>query len=111
MDSRALPYLARRIDLGFEIPAMSSRGWTITRPPSEYMKKLFLDTALGWNRGAFGCSRELVGIEHLVFGTDYFVRGSRFMERTSEFLDSLGLESADRELIYSGNAERILNMR
>jgi aminocarboxymuconate-semialdehyde decarboxylase len=107
----ALPYLARRIDLGFEIPAMSSPEWKITRPPSEHMKRLFLDTALGWNRGAFNCARELVGIERLVFGTDYFVRGSRFMERTSEFLDSLGLKSAERELIYSGNAERILNMR
>jgi hypothetical protein len=90
---------------------MSSPGWTVTRPPSECMKKLFLDTALGWNRGAFVCAGELVGIEHLVFGTDYFVRGSRFMERTTEFLDSLGLESFDRDLIYSGNALRILNMR
>jgi predicted TIM-barrel fold metal-dependent hydrolase len=75
------------------------------------MKKLFLDTAMGWNRGAFGCARELVGIEHIVFGTDHFIRGSRFMERTTEFLDSLGLDSADRELIFSGNAARILNMK
>jgi predicted TIM-barrel fold metal-dependent hydrolase len=103
-----LPYLARRVDLGFEVPALASPGWKLSRPPSEYMKKLYVDTAMGWNRGAFNCARDLVGIEHMVFGTDYFIRGSRFMQRTIEFLDSLDITSSEREMVYHQNGTRIL---
>ncbi|MGH7838840.1 MAG: amidohydrolase family protein, partial [Candidatus Binataceae bacterium] len=80
------------------------------RRPSEDMRKLYVDTALGWNRSAFDCARELVGIEHIVFGSDYFIRTTRFMDWTQEFIDGLGLESVERELVYSGNAARILKL-
>jgi predicted TIM-barrel fold metal-dependent hydrolase len=103
-----IPYLARRIDLGFEVPALASPGWKLSRPPSEYMKKLYVDTAMGWNRGAFNCARDLVGIEHMVFGTDYFIRGSGLMQRTIEFLDGLDITPAEREMVYYQNGVRIL---
>ena len=105
-----LPYLARRIDLGFEVAALASPGWKLSRPPSEYMKNLYLDTAMGWNRGAFNCARDFVGIEHIVFGTDYFIRGSHFMQRTIEFLNSLDITPAEREMVYSHNGARVLSL-
>ena len=83
----ALPYLARRIDIAFDQPGFFGEYKQPARRPSESMRKLYVDTALGWNRGAFNCARELVGIEHIVFGTDYFIRGTHFMEWTSEFID------------------------
>jgi aminocarboxymuconate-semialdehyde decarboxylase len=76
----ALPFLARRIDLGFDDPHFSEKYRQIKRRPSEYMPKLYLDTALGWHKPAFDCARALVGIDHLVYGTDYFMRGSEFMK-------------------------------
>jgi predicted TIM-barrel fold metal-dependent hydrolase len=74
------------------------------------MRKLYVDTALGWNRGAFECARELVGIDHIVFGTDYFIRGTPFMEWTSEFINGLGLKPSEREMIYEKTAARILKL-
>ena len=74
------------------------------------MKRLYLDTALGWNRGAFNCARDLVGIEHLIFGTDDFLPESRWMERTISFLDSLDINPDEREMICHGNASRILKL-
>ncbi|PYT87202.1 MAG: hypothetical protein DMG41_16520 [Acidobacteria bacterium] len=105
-----LPYLAHRIDLGHEIPALRTPEWKISRPPSEYMKKLYFDTAMGWSRGAFNCARDLVGIEHLVLGTDYFIRESGWMGRTTGFLSSLDIKPAERELISYQNASRILKL-
>jgi len=105
-----LPYLARRIDLGFDEPAFFAGYKQITRRPSEYMKKLYVDTALGWNRGAFNCARDLLGIDHIVYGTDYFIRGTKFMEWTNEFLEGLDLSSVEREKVYSQNAMRILSL-
>jgi len=105
-----LPFLARRIDLGFEDPHFSDKYRQIPRRPSEYMPKLYLDTALGWNKPAFDCARALVGIEHLVYGSDYFMQGSQFMHWTNAFLESLDLSKSDKEKIYSGNALRFLRM-
>ena len=105
-----LPYLAQRIDIGFEVPGFKNADWKISRPPSEYMKKLYFDTAMSWNLGAFNCARELVGIKHILLGTDYFIRESHWMERTKGFLGSLDMAPGDRELLYEGNASRILKI-
>jgi predicted TIM-barrel fold metal-dependent hydrolase len=106
----ALPYLARRIDIAFDQPGFFGEYKQPVRRPSESMRELYVDTALGWNRGAFNCARELVGIDHIVFGTDYFIRGTHFMQWTSEFIDGLGLTSAEREMVYEKNAARILKL-
>ncbi len=106
----ALPYLAHRIDLGFEMPVPSALRWEVSRPPTEHMKKLYVDTAMGWSPAVFRCARELVGIDQIVFGTDYFIRGARFMERTLELLDCLGISPAGREKILHENAARILRL-
>jgi len=105
-----LPFLARRIDLGFEDPHFSDKYRQIPRRPSDYMSRLYFDTALGWHKPAFECAQSLVGIEHLVYGSDYFMLDSPFMHRTNEFLESLTLSKSDKEKIYSGNALRFLQM-
>lgn len=106
----ALPYLARRIDIAFDSPGFYGSYSKPRQRPSEIMRKLYVDTALGWNRGAFECACELVGLDHIVFGTDYFIRSTKFMERTREFIDGMRLSPRDRELVYSENAARILNL-
>ncbi|MGE0826222.1 MAG: amidohydrolase family protein [Candidatus Binatia bacterium] len=105
-----LPFLARRIDIGFEDPHFSDKYRQIPHCPSHYMPKLYFDTALGWHKPAFDCARALVGIDHLVYGSDYFMIDSAFMQRTNEFLESLDLSKSEKEKIYSGNALRFLQM-
>ena len=106
----AIPYLARRIDLVFDEPARRAKYTRISRRPSEYMKALYLDTAMCWGGPAFDCARELVGIDHIVYGTDYFMIGSKFMDWTNDFLESLELSAEDREKVYCRNAQRILHL-
>jgi aminocarboxymuconate-semialdehyde decarboxylase len=106
----ALPFLARRIDLGFEDLHFSEKYRRIKRRPSDYMPKLYLDTALGWHKPAFDCARALVGIDHLVYGTDHFMRGSEFMKWTNEFLEGLNLPAAELKKIYSDNVLRFLEL-
>jgi predicted TIM-barrel fold metal-dependent hydrolase len=105
-----LPFLARRIDLGFEDHHFADKYRQIPRRPSDYLPKLYFDTALGWHKPAFDCAASLVGIEHLVYGSDYFMLGSEFMNRTNAFLESLSLSKSDKEKIYSGNALRFLKL-
>jgi len=105
-----LPYLAQRVDLGFDEPALFAGYKQISRRPSEYMQKLYVDTALGWSRRAFNCARDLVGIDHIVYGTDYFIVGTKFMDWTTEFLEGLDLSVIEREKVYGQNAARILKL-
>jgi predicted TIM-barrel fold metal-dependent hydrolase len=107
----ALPFLAHRVDLGFEMPVPAGSEWEISKPPSEHMRKLYVDTAMGWSPAAFRCARELVGIDHLVFGTDYFIPGARFMERILDVLEKLDISAAERQKIFHENAARILKLR
>jgi predicted TIM-barrel fold metal-dependent hydrolase len=105
-----LPFLARRIDLGFEDSHFSDKYRQIPRRPSEYMHKLYFDTALGWHKPAFDCACALVGVEHLVYGSDYFMQASQFMTWTNRFLESLPLSKEDKDKIYYRNAETILKL-
>jgi predicted TIM-barrel fold metal-dependent hydrolase len=105
-----LPFLARRIDLGFEDPHLADTYRQIPRRPSAYMSQLYFDTAVGWHQPAFDCARALVGLDHLVYGSDHFMQGSEYMQWTNAFLDSLDLSKSDKEKIYSGNALRLLRM-
>jgi predicted TIM-barrel fold metal-dependent hydrolase len=106
----ALPYLARRIDISHDFHGFFANYKMPARRPSQEMRKLYVETALGWQRSAFDCARELVGIEHIVFGSDCFLRDMPFMDWTSQFIDGLGLEPREREMIYCETASRILRL-
>ena len=63
------------------------------------------------------CSLEVLGVEHVLFGTDSplggkgtsgMPRGEAVVRETMKDIDSLDLPRQDLELIYHGNAERIL---
>jgi aminocarboxymuconate-semialdehyde decarboxylase len=63
----ALPYLAGRLDAGFQnYPDCQ----TITRPPSEIIERLYFDTA-SFHPSALRCAIEMVGTEHVLYGSDY----------------------------------------
>jgi len=105
-----LPYLARRIDLAYEYYD-AAKYRRIPRPPSEYMNRLYFDTALSWHRPSFECARALVGVEHILYGSDHgFRQPSDLMDRINTFLESLDLSQKERSMIYHENAERILKL-
>ena len=63
----AVPYLAGRLDIGYRsYPDCPG----IDRPPSEIIRRLYLDTVL-LHEPAERRAIETVGADHLVFGSDY----------------------------------------
>jgi len=105
-----LPFLARRIDMGFELYTMPERYKQIPRPPSEYMGKLYLDTALGWHQPAFQCACELVGIDHIVYGSDHYLRNDPFRQRIDEFLAGLNLSPLEQEKVLGRTADSLFSL-
>jgi uncharacterized protein len=81
--------------------------------PIEYFKMFYGDTALYGGPEALDCGFKFFGAEHIVFGTDYpmdMENGTKFVNRASEAIYKMNVSDADRQLIFEGNARRILRL-
>jgi aminocarboxymuconate-semialdehyde decarboxylase len=100
-----LPSYLPRSDHGYEV---RPEAHTIPRRPSEYLRRVYVDTLVYNPANVAHLVREL-GASQLVLGTDYpFDMGE---ESPVELLDSVpGLSDADRAGIAYGNAARLVGL-
>ena len=76
-------------------------------PAVFYLKRLYYDT-VSFNPPALMMARELVGADHLVMGSDYpHLLGS--IDRAVSSIEALDIPAAEKQAIFSGNAQEILN--
>ncbi len=119
-----VPYLEARVGLGLDqlgkregaepgyadiIKAMSAKG----KRPVDYFRQFYGDTAINGSLAGTRCGIDFFGCEHVLFGTDCPFDpegGPQFIRDIIQVLDRLELSSRDRELIYSGNATRMLRL-
>jgi aminocarboxymuconate-semialdehyde decarboxylase len=114
-----IPYFAGKISLGFRQifygtpdrnPLAEERG--LKRPPLDYFKMLYADTALGV-RSATRCGYEFFGAESCLFATDapFDAEGGRGLIRdTIDAVEALDISHAEREQIFNGNARTLLKL-
>jgi len=115
-----IPYFSGRITLGFRQifegttgrnPLAEERG--LKRPPLEYFKMLYADTALNGAKAATACGHEFFGTQFCLFATDapFDAEGGRGLIRgTIEAVEALNIGAAERERIFSGNARTLLKL-
>lgn len=101
-----LPFHPSRLDHAWDVRPECRLH--IDRPPSEYLKQLFVDTVV-YTSESVSQLVAMVGVEHVLLGTDYpFDMGEDdpvgLIERVP------GLSDADRALITGGNAARLLGV-
>ncbi len=117
-----VPALASRIDEEFDRFVWSGNlNWAKLgqentfkiRRPIEYFKMFFGDTALYGGAECLDLGFKFFGPEHIVFGTDFpfdMESGTKFINRTCEAVYKMDISDADRQLIFEGNARRILRL-
>jgi len=59
---------------------------------------------------AVRCAVEFFGAGHVLFGTDMPLGGPNVVADTIADITSLGLEPADEDAIFAGNARRLLRI-
>lgn len=101
----ALTGLRGRLDQGWHIRPECKH---LPRPPSEYLKRFTYDT-ISYNTEILADLVKLVGADRVMMGTDYcfdiaYTEPVQIVERTP------GLSDAERSLILSGNAARLLRI-
>ena len=102
-----LPYLVGRLDDGNRIYRAAQTE--IDRPPSEYLKKMYLDAA-SFYEPALNCALDFWGAEKILMGSDYPYGWVGDLSRCTDSILDLGLDDGDTKKILHKNAERILRL-
>ncbi len=115
-----IPYFSGKITLGFRQifegtptrnPLAEERG--LKRPPLDYFKMLYADTALNGAISATRCGHDFFGSPFCLFATDapFDADGGRGLIRdTIGAVAALDIGASERERIFFGNARALLKL-
>jgi len=100
------PYLAERLDRGFEMFAECRKD--LTRPPSEHLKNFYYDT-VNFDRDALRLAIAFAGVNQILAGSDYPHQiGS--IPSMLDAIAQLPVTDDQRAGIYGLNAARLLGL-
>jgi predicted TIM-barrel fold metal-dependent hydrolase len=114
-----IPYFSGKIRLGFRQiffgtmdanPSAKEAG--LKKPPVEYYKMLYADTALG-EVAPTRCGHDFFGTERCLFATDAPFdpeQGRGLMRNTIAAINALEISRAEKDAIFSGNAKKLLKL-
>jgi aminocarboxymuconate-semialdehyde decarboxylase len=103
-----VPHFSARLAMG---PGYRQVKDTLPRPPLEYFRRCYVDTALFGAPHAVRCVLEFFGPQHVLFGTDMPLGPANAVEATMADLDAAGLSRDDLVAVYAGNAVRLLGLQ
>ena len=103
-----VPHFAARLAMG---PGYRQVKDALPRPPLDYFRRFYADTALFGAPHAVRCVLEFFGPEHVLFGTDMPLGPANTVAATIADLDAAGLAHEDLAAVYAGNAMRLLGLR
>jgi aminocarboxymuconate-semialdehyde decarboxylase len=102
-----VPHFASRLAMG---PGYRQVKDTLPRPPLDYFKYFYADTALFGAPHAVRCVIDFFGPGHVLFGTDMPLGPPDSVAATMRDIDSAALAAGDRAAVYSTNAKRVLGV-
>jgi len=112
-----IPFFHKRIELSwdFNVERMGYQkdGQTLSRPPLDYYRMFYCDTAIQGNTPALMCALEFFGVDHMVFATDTPYDdelGTRVYRETIPAVEAMPISNADRRKIFEDNARRLFKL-
>jgi aminocarboxymuconate-semialdehyde decarboxylase len=102
----AIPYLAERLDRGYEAFAECRRH--LDQPPSYYLRRIYYDS-VNFDPAALRLAIGFAGVDHILAGSDYPHQiGS--LEKMRQTIQALGLSAEDEAKVLVGNTQRLLGL-
>lgn len=92
---------------------MASRRGRAAKPPQEYFRTFYYDTAGPVPPEAVRCAAEMFGVDRIVLGTDYPFgagKGRTFIEKAIACVEGLPVDEAAKAKVYGGTAARLLGL-
>jgi predicted TIM-barrel fold metal-dependent hydrolase len=100
-----IPYLSGRIG-AYAASEAFPEVLDLKHPITRYLSKLYVDTVC-YHGEALECCYKVMGARQMLYGTDHpFGRHGL----VPELIERLNCPAADRDLIFHGNAQRLMNL-
>jgi predicted TIM-barrel fold metal-dependent hydrolase len=103
----ATPFIAHRYDATYAMLRNINFVKDLKGLPSEYLKRIYVDTSGDKTVANFISSLGLFGPEHILWGSDFPAK--KDISATMSVLDELHLSDQDKNNILGNNCERIFN--
>ena len=112
-----VPFFSKRIELSWDfntkLMGYRQEGSTLSKPPIEYYRQFYCDTAIQGNTAALMCAWEFFGADRIMFATDSPYddeMGERVYRETIPAVEAMAVGDADKRLIFEGNARRLFKL-
>ena len=102
-----VPHFSARLSMG---PGARQTKDSLPRPPLEYFRRFYADTALFGAPHAVRCVLDFFGADHVLFGTDMPLGPPNAVEATIADLEAAGLDGVDAAKVFAGNAAALLGI-
>jgi aminocarboxymuconate-semialdehyde decarboxylase len=100
-----VPHFSARLGMG---PGYRQVKETLARPPLDYFRRFYADTALFGSPHAVRCVLDFFGPDHVLFGTDMPLGPSNSVQATIADIESCEASEEGRAAVFAGNAARLL---
>ncbi len=100
-----IPHFSARLAMG---PGFRQVKDTLPKPPLEYFRRFYADTALFGAQHAVRCVLDFFGSDHVLFGTDMPLGPPAVVDATIADIDGCGLSDQERAAVYGENAGTLL---
>jgi len=113
-----VPFFAKRIELSWEfnrqLMGYQDDGQSLSKPPIDYYKQFYCDTAIQGNTPALMCALDFFGVDHMMFATDSPYddeMGARVYRETIPTVEAMAISSSDKDRIFEVNARRLFRLK
>jgi aminocarboxymuconate-semialdehyde decarboxylase len=102
-----VPHFSARLAMG---PGYRQTKDQLPRPPLDYFRRFYADTALFGAPHAVRCVLEFFGPDHVLFGSDMPLGPANAVEATIADVEAAGLSGEDLAAVYAGNVFGLLGL-
>ena len=101
-----MPFIKERFDSIYKMLRKRNIVKDLFAQPSEYLKKLIVDTSGATSHSALMCTIEMVGADHILWGSDY--PGNPDISNSIKAIEKLNISEEEKKNILGENIERLL---
>jgi uncharacterized protein len=111
-----VPYFAERIACSYDLTEERLKEpvkQNLVKPPVEYYRMFYNDTALSGSRSALMCAYDFFGPDRILFGTDMPFdneMGSRLVRQTIDSVERMDVPGPVKRKIFEENARKLLGL-
>jgi predicted TIM-barrel fold metal-dependent hydrolase len=114
-----IPFFAGRInesyakEMSLVKPEQDFHAVKGSKPAMSHFGGFYLDTAIGGNKAAIECAKEVFGVEKIIFGTDYPFGPSDGILRLEKYpgiVEDTSFTTEEKELVFEENISKLLKL-